>query len=224
MQREHMTLFGSNASTEIEYSDVLDDTLWLMSDVEVTPFLKGHTFLTKEILLIHIAEEANFRGCQIAIVRSDSYQVHMQSCGGSLFQIKAFCSLKLGWKVTTIQTSKATKTDDDPAEDIIHDGQDKVVVEDEATFEEGDADRNVKQVRQRTPIKSRWLVPLLLSEIAEKPNTSNAEMKHVILAYVKEKFINCSLLQNARTMARDEIFGDLTPNVFFANRLVEKMK
>ena len=48
-------------------------------------------------------------------------------------------------------------------------------------------------------------------------------MKHVISAYVKEKFITSSLLQNARTMARDEIFGDPAPEVYFANGLVEKM-
>jgi hypothetical protein len=63
MQREHRTLFGSNAAMEIEYSGVVDARLWLMSDVEVTPLLKGHTFLTEEILLIQIAEEANFCGC-----------------------------------------------------------------------------------------------------------------------------------------------------------------
>ncbi len=60
MQREHRMLFGSNAATEIEYSGVVDARLWLMSDVEVTRLLKGHTFPTKEILLIRIAEEANF--------------------------------------------------------------------------------------------------------------------------------------------------------------------
>ena len=68
MQREHRTLFGSNDLTEIEYSGVEDARLWIMLDVEVTPLLKGHTFPTKEILLIQIAEEANFCGCQIAIV------------------------------------------------------------------------------------------------------------------------------------------------------------
>ncbi len=42
---------------------------------------------------------------------------------------------------------------------------------------------------------------------------------------MKEKVITSSQLQNnARTMARDEIFGDPTTNVFFANGLVEKMK
>ncbi len=68
MQREHRKLFGLNAATEIEYAGVVDARLRLMSDVEVTPLLKGHTFPTKEILLIQIAEEANFCGCQIAII------------------------------------------------------------------------------------------------------------------------------------------------------------
>jgi hypothetical protein len=68
MQREHRMLFGSKAATEIEYSGVVDARLCLMLDVEVTPLLKAHTFPTKEILWIQIAEEANFCGCQIAIV------------------------------------------------------------------------------------------------------------------------------------------------------------
>ncbi len=75
VQREQRMLFGSNAANEIEYSGVSDAGLRLMMDVEDTPLLKGHTFLTKEILLIGIAEEANYCGCQIAIVRSDNYQI-----------------------------------------------------------------------------------------------------------------------------------------------------
>jgi hypothetical protein len=51
---------------------------------------------------------------------------------------------------------------------------------------------------------------------------SNAEMKHVVSAYVKDRFITSSLLQNSRTMARDEIFP--ATNIFFANGLVKKMK
>ena len=38
MQREHRTLFGSNVATEIEYSGVVNARLWLMSDVEITPY------------------------------------------------------------------------------------------------------------------------------------------------------------------------------------------
>ena len=76
VQREQRMLFGSNAANEIEYSGVSDAGLRLMMDVEVTPLLKGHTFPTKEILLIQIAKEANYCGCQIAIVQSDNYQIH----------------------------------------------------------------------------------------------------------------------------------------------------
>jgi hypothetical protein len=224
MQREHRTLFGSNAATEIEYSGVVDARLRLMSDVDVTPLLKGHTSPTKEILLIQIAEEANFCGCQIAIVQSNNYQVYVRGCAGSLFQIEASCSVKLGWKVATIETREVTKANDDPPDEIVYNVEEKVADKDEASLEEDDADRKLKAVRQPTPIKSCWIVPLLLNEIAGKPNISNAEMKHVVSAYVKEKFITSSLLQNARTMARDEIFCDPATNVFFANGLVDKMK
>jgi hypothetical protein len=141
-----------------------------------------------------------------------------------LFQVKASCSIKLGWKVTTIKTREVTKANDDPTDEIVYDVEEKGADEDKASLEEDDADGKVNAVRQCTPIKSRWIVLLLLNEIAEKPNMSNTNMKHVVSAYVKEKFITSSLLQNARTMARDEIFGDPATNVFFANGLVEKMK
>jgi hypothetical protein len=95
-----------------------------------------------------------------------------------------------------------------------------VADEDKASLEEEDADRKVNAVCQHTPIKSRWIVSLLLNEIAEKANMSNVEKKHVVSAYVKEKLITSSLLQNERTMARDEILGDPATNLFFANGLV----
>jgi hypothetical protein len=195
-----------------------------MSDVGVTQLLKGHIFPMKEILLIRIAEEAKFCGCQIAIVRSNNYQVYDQGCAGSLFEITAFCFVNLGWKVTTIKTREATKANDDPTEEVAYDSEEKVADEDEASLEEDDTNGKVKAVRQRAPIKSRWIVPLLLNEIAEKPNMSNADMKHVVSTYKKEKFIPSSLLHNARIMARDEIFGDPATNIFFANGLVKKMK
>ncbi len=116
--------------------------------------------------------------------------------------------------MTTIETREVTKANDDPADEIVYDIEEKVADEDEASLEEDDANGKVKAARQRTPFKSRWIVSLLLNEIAKKPNMSNAEIKHVVSTYVKEKFITSSLLQNARTMARDEIFGDPATNVF----------
>jgi hypothetical protein len=96
----------------------------------------------------------------------------IQGCAGSFFQIMTFCSVKLGWKVTTIQTREATTGNDNPAEEIVYDGEEKVADEDEASLEEDDADRQVKAVCQLTPIKLRWIVPLLLNE-------NRGEAKHV---------------------------------------------
>ncbi len=82
--------------------------------------------------------------------------------------------------MTTIQTREATTANDDPTEEIVYDGEEKVVDEDKASLEEDDADKKVKAVCQHTPIKSRWIVPLLLNKIADTQNMSNVEMKHVV--------------------------------------------
>ncbi len=126
--------------------------------------------------------------------------------------------------MTSINTREVTKAYDDPADEFLHDGEKKVAVEDKAFVKEDDADGTEKTVRQCSPIKSRWIVPLLLKEIMEQPNMSDTEMKHLVSAYVKDKFITNALLHNARTMERDKIFGDPATNVLFANGLFQKMK
>ena len=57
---------------------------------------------------------------------------------------------------------------------------------------------NSARVRDQTPIKSRWLVTLLLHEIGQTPNISNKRMKNVSSLYIKDKFLTNSLLQNAK--------------------------
>ena len=49
-------------------------------------------------------------------------------------------------------------------------------------------------------------------------------MKNLLAVHVKEKFMTSSLIQNARSFARDEIFGDPTQNVMFSNALVDKIE
>ena len=78
-----------------------------MTDVEMSPILIGHMFPTKKVLLIRIAEEANFCGCQIAIQRSDNFKVHAHGMGGSSFSIQATYS-----KVTLHLTREVADADD----------------------------------------------------------------------------------------------------------------
>jgi hypothetical protein len=56
--------------------------------------------------------------------------------------------------VTSIKTREVTKANDDPADDFLHDGKEKVVDKDKASVEEDDADGREKAVCQHTPIKS----------------------------------------------------------------------
>ena len=112
------------------------------------------------------------------------------------------------------------------ADNNAEDGDAKEVYADnDDDYEEGDADGSVKRLGDRTPLKAHWLVPLVLSEISEKPtNMSNADINYVIANYVKTSFITNAILQNARTIARDDFFGEPAHKVFFANALFAKMK
>jgi len=91
---------------------------------------------------------------------------------------------------------------------------------------EGDADSSVKCIQDCTPLKARWLIPLVLGLIEEKPKMTNVDIRNVLLAkYVKKaRFLTSAILQNTRTMARDKNFEEPACNVFFANALFAKLK
>ncbi len=54
---------------------VCDLTLRTMCDVEQHPLSVGHSFPTKNIVLLCIAEEENFFGVRTKIKRSDTHQI-----------------------------------------------------------------------------------------------------------------------------------------------------
>ena len=61
-------------------------------------------------------------------------------------------------------------------------------------------------------------------QVADNPNISNCEMRNLLTDYVRPKFLTASLLQNARKLSRDEIFGDPSQNVYYIKGLVNKME
>ena len=109
-----------------------------------------------------------------------------------MFTIEASYSPSTGWKVTTILMREDAKSDNNAG-----DGDAKeVCANNDYDYKEGDADDSVKRIQDRTPLKARWSVPLVLSKIAEKSNMSNADMKHAVLAnYIKPRFITSAILQ-----------------------------
>ncbi len=75
--------------------------------------------------------------------------------------------------MTTIKTKEITKANNDPADEIVYDVEEKVADEDKASLEEDDADGKVNAVCQRTPIKSHWIVPLLLNKLQRSHTCPN---------------------------------------------------
>ncbi len=83
---------------------------------------------------------------------------------------------------------------------------------------------NSARVKTRTPIKSRWVVSLLLHDFSLTPNIPNKQMKSMLSLYIKVKFLTKSVLQNAREMAKREIFGLPHVNVQYANGMCADME
>ena len=236
VQRERRKSVGTDITTsDIEHSGVLIPQLRMMTEVKASPLLVGHTFPSKEpLLLMRIAEEANYTGCRVFIKRSDDYRVQCNGCDGSSFCVRAVFSPSTGWKITKAETRDITMPEESEEFENVPTEADGLEVEEndeDADGMVGDADgdadvvvRVAKSNRVRSPMKSRWLFPIIKEVIAKMPNLSNREMMNLPSDYIKTKFLTISLLQNARTFARTEVFGDAAINVFFANGLVEKMK
>ncbi len=106
-----------------------------------------HTFPLKELLLLHIAEEANFSGCQVAANRSEDKQVQVIGCAGSSFCVRAMFSLSVGWKVTKAVTRGISLSKESQDDDVEVNGNEDDVHE----IEEGETDGKSKH---RTPLKA----------------------------------------------------------------------
>ena len=65
---------------------------------------------------------------------------------------------------------------------------------------------------------------LLLHDFAVTPNIPNKQMKSLLSLYIKAKFLTKSVLQNAREMAKQEIFGLPHVNVQYATGLKTAME
>ncbi len=64
---------------------------------------------------------------------------------------------------------------------------------DDGDDEDGKSSK-LKKSRVKSPIKSRWLVPLAKAALAEKPNISNKDLAVILKPYVVDKFLTHSLL------------------------------
>ncbi len=73
----------------------------------------------------------------------------------------------------------------------------------------------------KSPIKAKWIVPLVHSAIAEAPNLSSKEIILLLQPYIIDMFLTIALIQKVQTTIRNQVFGDPDKNVTYVPALVD---
>ncbi len=73
----------------------------------------------------------------------------------------------------------------------------------------------------KSPIKAKWIVPLVHSAIAEAPNLLSMEIILLLQTYIIDMFLTNALIQKVRTTIRNQVFGDPNNNVTYVPALVD---
>jgi hypothetical protein len=168
-----------------------------MADVQKGRLEVNHTFPDKNILLMRVAEEANVRGVNLFCARSDLCEY---TCTGSRFCVKANHTKQNGW---TVSVANVRECD-----------------------EFGPAALHVDTVSDRltSPFRTKWIVPLILPIILESPAISNENLRAALSSYGKEHALTDSILQEARTEAKAQLFGVAEDNVKFAEGMKSELE
>jgi len=160
-----------------------------MVDVQNCRLEVNHTFPDKEILVLRVAEEANLRGINFLCTRND---VRDFKCHGPRFCVIACRTERQGWFVSVANICECDEF-----------GGDVMDVDD-------------MPEKLTSPFRSKWIVPLILSIIIDSPAMSNKDLRHALSAYGKEHSLTDSILQEARSDAKAQLFGIPADNVQYA--------
>ena len=80
----------------------------LMMEVELHPLQIEHTFPTKNITLLRIAEEANLWGVRIILKRSDTHQIRSVGLQDTFYVVAYFSDSRSEWKITNHEVRHPT--------------------------------------------------------------------------------------------------------------------
>ena len=169
-----------------------------MADVQKGRLEVNHTFPDKEMLLMWVAEEANLRGVNLFCSRSD---LRDYTCTGSKFCVKAHHTEQNGWTVSVANVRECDEFGP-AALNLDTGGTEKLLL----------------------PFWTRWIVPLILPIILETPAISNKNLRAALSLYGKEHALTDSILQEARTNAKAQLFGVAEENVKFAEGMKSELE
>ena len=75
-----------------------------------------------------------------------------------------------------------------------------------------------------SPFRTKWIVPLILPIILESPAISNKNLRLALSSYGKEHALTDSILQEAKTKAKAQLFGVAEDNVKFAEGVKSELE
>jgi hypothetical protein len=171
------------------FSGCLTLGLRTMVDVQNCWLEVNHTFPDKEILVLHVAKETNLQGINFVCTQSNLRDF---KCTGPRFCVIARHSERQGWFVSVANIREC----DEFGGDV----------------------RDVDAIPEKltSAFWTKWVVPLILSIIIDSPAISNKSMRHALSAYGKEHLLTGSILQEARSDAKAQLFGIAAENIQYA--------
>ena len=186
------------------FSGIRTERLRPMTEVDKGRLLDNHSFMSKEVVQLRIAEEANLRCISIYVKRSDftNYTV-----SGFNFYVNATFSEKHGWVVQTA---------------ICREGDDILKIPPKDKFELCMVKDRKKAIR--TPIKSKFVVPFLLSAVETNPMITYKTMREIMKPYANQYTLTDGILQDARDLAKLSLFGSPADNVFYAKGAAAELR
>ena len=113
---------------------------------------------------------------------------------------------------------------DDGTDDDNDDNDDDDGDGDDDDDDDDDSGRVNDRSCRRTPFVAAWIVPIIRPVIADRPMASNKHLMEVLKLYGNDYAFTKSLLQNARRMARQAIFGNGTGNAKYILALKSELE
>ena len=238
---------NSLLADSIDYGGDLTSSIRIMTTVESRRLRVCDNFPTKEIAQIRIAEEANLKGLTVTTLRSDNTQVIVV---GHNFYVKENNTTKKGWVVTkrviddgdgpipmNEKTRKWMEThshlltpvkDDLPPSQVLalkgdEDDNDDELEDDSDDESESTEEKKSITRKSRSPFKAEWISPLIRAVVANTPKAPISVLKLALAPYLQDYAMTKTLVQNARRLARRDVFGNPDVNAKYILALRDEM-
>jgi hypothetical protein len=201
-QRLKLNVADKNTAGSVAtYSGCLHPVLRPMSVVEAERLRVGDTFPDIDTLKLRVAEEANLRGISFHTTRSEIRQLR---CYGYKFVVEANnTEYAHGFVVTVCSVRNGDDYTNMPQQSFQY---------------------NSPQEKYYSPFKTSMVVPLILGMIADNPGCTNKMLRCFLKTYGNEYAFTESILQEARTAAKTQLFGSSEVNVRYVRTVKEELE